>query len=175
MRLLTPISLLLPLAFLFFSGCTGYQRGSLPDAHTASVYLKPVQNEAYLSGIAPLFQSELRQQILDSRTLILADKPEDADMEAYVRLVDYNEEPIGYLETDTGQPISARLSLSALITLSETDSEGDYLLEDSRVSIDTAVYSSPSTAFPNPVDQSKPAMARNLAQKVVLQLELQRP
>lgn len=164
--------------FLFaalIAGCAGYQKGSLPNSETASLYLEPIQNEAYISGVAPLFQSELRRQILSSRLLKLVPTPEEADMVAYIRLLDYEEQPIGYLKSDTGQPISARISVSAQLTLTETDIDETVLIEDMPLTANSAVYSSPSTAFPNPVDQSKPAMVSDLARRVVLELELQRP
>tara|TARA_R100000027_G_scaffold61057_1_gene52176 strand:+ start:10467 stop:10991 length:525 start_codon:yes stop_codon:yes gene_type:complete len=163
------------LLVVFMFGCASYQTGSLPDSHIAHIYLKPVQNEAFVSGVAPLYQSALREGILESRLLRLVSNPADADMVAYIRLTDFEEQPIAYLETDTGQPISARISLSAIISLSSSDSNDNDLAEDRVVSTNSAVYSAPTTAFPNPVDQTKPTMVRDLAQKTVLELELLRP
>lgn len=156
-------------------GCAGYQKGALPDTRSATLYLMPVQNEAYLSGFASLFQSELRRQILASRMLKLVPSPEEADMIAYIRVADFEEQSIGFLESDTGQPISARMSIAGYLTLTETDAAETIIVEEKPFSVNSAVYSSPSTAFTNPVDQSKPSIARNLASKAVLEIELLRP
>jgi len=173
MKTLRLALVLIPIALL--AGCAGYQRGPLPDSKPASVYLEPIQNEAYISGFAPLFQNELRKAILNSRLLILSDDPEDADMIAYIRLRDFDEEPIGFLESDTGQPISARVQISAILSLWDSPLKDVSLVENEVVRVDSAVYSSPQTAFTAPVDQSKPAIARNLAAKTTLEMELKRP
>jgi hypothetical protein len=168
-----PASTLLTLLTLLLAGCAGYQPGPLPDSRVATVFLEPVQNEAYLSGIAPLFQSALHRGILESRLLRPVNSPAEADMIAYVRLRDFEEQPVAFLESDTGQPISARVSLSAVITL--WDGEETLIVEDETVRAEAAVYSSPQTAFSNPIDQTKPAIVRNLARRVLLELELKRP
>lgn len=172
MKSLTPILAQLLVAVLL-AGCAGYQKGSMPNREVATVYLEPVQNEAYISGIAPLFQSALGRGIIESPLLRPADSAESADMVAYVRLSDYEEQPIGYLESDTGQPISARVQLSAIISL--WGASGNPIVEDETIRTDSAVYSAPETAFSNPIDQSKPAIVRSLAKRVVLELELKRP
>lgn len=156
-------------------GCAGYRTGSLPNSKVAKIYLKPVQNEAYVSGVISMYQSELRQGILDSRLLRPVSDPAEADMIAFVRLVDFEEQPIAYLETDTGQPISARISLSAILKVSSDEEANGDIVEEQLVSTNAAVYSAPTTAFPNPVDQTKPTMVRDLARKTVLELELLRP
>jgi len=158
---------------VFLSGCAGYRTGALPNSKPAKVYLEPIQNEAYISGIISIFQNELRKMILQSRYLILVEDIDAADMSAYIRLTDYTERPVAFLESDTGQAISARVTLSAVLSL--TASNGEDLLDDDVLTADYAIYSDPETAFPNPSDQSKPGIARNLAMKLVLEMELNRP
>ena len=167
------LSPILVAAVLLLGGCAGYRTGGLPDSSPASVYLLPVQNEAYLSGMIPIFQSELRRTVMQSRYLRLVDRAEDADMTAYVRLTDFEERPVAFLESDSGQAISSRIALSAVVTL-ENPVTGETILKDEDLTGNMAVYSDPETAFPNPLDQSKPALARNLAGRVVLTMELWR-
>ncbi len=152
-------------------GCSGYRPGSLPDGPPVKAYLEPVQNEAYVSGIAPLFQREVRSIALQSRNLTLVSSPSDADVTAYVRLADYLERQIAFLEKDSGQAITSRVSLSAILTVSEPGAD-DPLIDEETLSVQSPVYSDPETAFPNPVDQTKPTLARNLAASVVLAIEL---
>ncbi len=158
---------------LLIGGCSGYQPGGLPDSPPAAIHLFPVQNEAYLSGMVPIFQSQLRRAVMQSPRLRLVDRPEDADMTAYVRLTDFDERPVAFLESDSGQAISSRIALSAVVTL-ENPVTGETILADEALTGNMAVYSDPETAFPNPLDQSKPALARNLAARVVLTMELAR-
>ena len=167
------LSPVLVAAVFFLGGCAGYRTGGLPGSTPASVYLFPVQNEAYVSGMVPVFQSELRRTVMQSRYLRLVDRAEDADMTAYVRLMNFEERPVAFLESDSGQAISSRIALSAVVTL-ENPVTGETILADEALTGNMAVYSDPETAFPNPLDQSKPALARNLAARVVLTMELSR-
>lgn len=167
---LAAVAITLVSALAVLAGCAGYRAGALPDRPPAKVYLEPVQNEAYLSGMVPLFQRELRRAALQSRAVQLVDSPEDADQTAYVRLADFRERPVAFLPQDTGQAITSRLSLGAVLTITAAD--GRKLVEEEYLSAETAVYSDPETAFPNPVDQSKPHLARNLAATVLLAIEL---
>ncbi|MEM0966411.1 MAG: hypothetical protein AAGJ81_09715 [Verrucomicrobiota bacterium] len=168
-------ALILSAAAAFLSGCAGYQKGALPNPEPATIYLKPVQNEAYVSGMVPVFQNQLSRTIAQSRYLIPVQSEDEADMVAYVQLVDFRERPIAFLETDTGQAISARISLSASVTLDHSGPPEKEVLKDKVLTADAAVYSDPDTAFANPTDQSKPTVARNLAMMVTLELELNRP
>jgi hypothetical protein len=164
----------LPLALavlLFLAGCAGYRAGGLPETGISRLYLEPVQNEAYLSGITPLFQDQLRRAVLQSRSLEPVDSREAADLVAYVRLTDFRERPVAFLGEDTGQAISSRLSLAARMTLSDAGS-GKEILADESYGTEAPVYSDPDTAFPNAVDQTKPVVARNLAATVTLAIEL---
>lgn len=152
-------------------GCAGYRTGSLPDGPPVKVFLEPVQNEAYVSGLAPLFHQEVRRIALQSSHLTLVSDPKEADLSAYIRLADYQERQVAFLEEDTGQAVTSRVSLSAILTLSEPDRKAP-LIDQETLSVESPVYSDPETAFPNPVDQTKPTLARNLAASVVLALEL---
>lgn len=171
-----PTALLL-LATVFLSGCSGYRSGSLPEGPPVTVYLEPVQNEAYVSGMAPLFQQKVNQLALQSRHLTLVSDKADAELSAYVRLKNFEERRVAFLEEDSGQAITSRVSLSALLTVTDTTS-GRLLIENEALSAQAPVYSDPETAFSNPVNQTKPLLARNLASSVVLAIELagrQRP
>ncbi len=157
------------------TACVGYEPGVSPGTTTPKrIFLLPLQNEAYISGIAPLFQKELRRIALLNQNLIVVDSPAEADFEVYVRLADYREKPVAFLPRDSGQAVSSRISLGAFLTVTAT-ADGEPLVEDGYLSAQSAVYSDPPTAFPNPVDQSKPVLARNLAAKVVLAIELAGP
>ncbi|MFP4352675.1 MAG: hypothetical protein ACLFRP_09370 [Puniceicoccaceae bacterium] len=160
-------------AVLLLGGCAGYRTGGLPDPTPASVFLRPVQNEAYISGMAAIFQNELRRAVMGSPYLRLADRADDADMTAYVRLTDFRESPVAFLESDSGQAISSRIALSAVLTL-ENPETGEVILADEALTGNMAVYSDPETAFTDPLDQSKPALARDLAARAVLTMELSR-
>jgi len=152
-------------------GCAGYRAGSLPDGPPTRVFLEPVQNEAYVSGMVPLFRRELQRIALQSSHLALVSDPREADLTAYVRLADYRERQVAFLEQDSGQAISSRVALSAILTVAEPGLEPP-LIDRETLSVQSPVYSDPETAFPNPVDQTKPALARNLAATVVLAIEL---
>lgn len=152
-------------------GCSGYRPGSLPDGPPVDVYLEPVQNEAYISGITPLFQRDVRRIALQSRHLNLVADPDQADLTAYVRLADLRERQVAFLEDDSGQAVSSRLTLSAVLTVSEPGGATP-LIDEETLSVNSPVYSDPQTAFSNPVDQTKPFISRNLASSVVLAIEL---
>jgi len=168
---LFPFALTLLLATILLPGCAGYRAGSLPAGPPAKVYLEPVQNEAYLSGFTPLYQREVRRLALLSPSIKLVPDPAGADLTAYTRLADFHERQVAFLENDSGQAISSHVSLSALLTITEPGAL-DPIIGDEILSVEAPVYSDPQTAFANPVDQTKPTLARNLAASVVLALEL---
>lgn len=162
--------------FFFFvlliasQGCQHYGTGALPSDHKVYVYLEPVQNEAYISGFANLFQSELVEALRNSPVVVLVQDERQADYSGQVRLRNFDKQAIAYAESDTGQPASARYSIDAWLSLLRRE-DGSLLLDNNRVTADISVYVDAAQSFTMPGFQSKPTLARDLARNVARSIE----
>lgn len=147
------------------ASCTGYNAANPPGTEVTLLYIAPVQNDAFVSEFAALFETQLRQAFLETAAVRLVDLEDEAEEVLRVRLEGYEEENTAYASADTGRPIAATARIRAHYTLG-TPEEADAFIADARQEVRIPIYAASGDSFHRPRYQSEPALARSLAQSL---------
>lgn len=151
------------LCLVLFSGCVGYQLGTMLPRGIDSVFIPTIVNRSD----EPLVETELTRAVVEATqregSLRIAPR-EQADAELEVVLNDYRLEPVGYQDRRDSSADEYRVVLEASVVMRRR-SDGLVLAQSPRVSGDTSFYFAGDLASAKRM--ALPAAAEDLAQRII--------
>ena len=166
MRNIALYSLVLITLVTGFAGCSHYHLGHPKKLPFETLYVKPVENNAYVPQAQALLSDQLIQA-LQREGMIKLVPEQDADAILIVTLKNYDRSVSATQETDTVLASSISISLTAECTLKNLETDEVYF-EDREVSsnIDAVVIGDPLASE----YQNLPSLTQRLADKIRTQV-----
>lgn len=153
MRTFLKIQHLIYIAFtlLVFGGCSHYSVINNDAFPFETIYIDPVNNTSYAPNVQALFDTQIRQKLLESGMLRIVQNRDQADCELFIRLENYKRSPKGRSSQDPGQITALNASLTAIVSFYDNQ-QGRYLIDEYALSTSEPIFFTESDTEQAPLD-----------------------
>ena len=139
------------LSLLVFGGCSHYSVINKDAFPFETIYIDPVNNNSYAPNVQALFDTQIRQKLLESGAVRIVQNLDQADCQLFIRLENYQRSPSGRSSQDPGQITALNASLTAIVSFYDNQ-QGRYLIDEYALNSNEPIFFTERRSEQAPLD-----------------------
>jgi hypothetical protein len=152
------------------SSCSHYKIVDLGAFPYKNLYINNISNQSFAPNAQILFNSQLRQRLLEKGNIRLVNEPSLADCQLFVEMVDYKRSPLSQANDDPGRINAMDYTLSVLVSIYD-NKEDTFLVEAHRLqSTEPLIYTQSENTVLSDIKEAEyrsiPRITNDLASQI---------